>query len=198
MAEQSQARRPEGVLRTLRYRSRHLGGRLATIVLLTISIATAFDQERRKRERLAIVVAAYCSIIVSFAGVYYAMASNADLHDGEDAQFVFVDQAYDTMIHRAEKEAGLPEGQHVRRQPRNLRAFSGLPKLYYSGEDGVRPVNLVTRLTVMADCLHYSIVTISTTGFGDIVPRVWYATFATDVEILMGIALLVLALNASR
>jgi hypothetical protein len=45
------------------------------------------------------------------------------------------------------------------------------------------------------DCLHFSIATLSTVGFGDMYPTTWYSKLAVDVEILMGLGLTVLTVG---
>ncbi|HEY4574481.1 MAG TPA: potassium channel family protein, partial [Thermoanaerobaculia bacterium] len=51
------------------------------------------------------------------------------------------------------------------------------------------------RLAVWFDCLHFSTVTIATLGYGDIIPKTWYAKLAADLEVLMGIVFVSLSLG---
>jgi len=173
-------------------------GALALLGLIAVCLTVAFDMKLPRRSRLLVVVAAYACVTLSFGGVYYAMAVFADYKDSIETLSAITSARAIEGVHTGERWLGLPESQLVSRQARNLRAFSGLPRLYSEQEKGVGVVDTWTRVMVMGDCLHYSLVTISTTGFGDIVPRLWYATLATDLEIVLGIVLLVVALNASR
>jgi hypothetical protein len=45
------------------------------------------------------------------------------------------------------------------------------------------------------DCFHYSVVTGSTVGFGDIHPARWYAKLMTDLQILLSLGLTVLGVS---
>jgi hypothetical protein len=45
------------------------------------------------------------------------------------------------------------------------------------------------------DCFHYSLVTSSTVGFGDITPVRWYAKLLTDSQILLSLGLTVLGVS---
>ncbi len=45
------------------------------------------------------------------------------------------------------------------------------------------------------DCLHYSVVTTTTLGFGDITPAQWYTKLLTDVQVLTGLAIAVVGIG---
>ena len=47
----------------------------------------------------------------------------------------------------------------------------------------------------IVDCLHFSVETLSTVGYGDITPVTWYAKLAVDVQILMGLGITVLTVG---
>jgi hypothetical protein len=47
----------------------------------------------------------------------------------------------------------------------------------------------------IVDCVHFSIATLSTVGFGDMYPTTWYSKLAVDVEILMGLGLTILTVG---
>ena len=47
---------------------------------------------------------------------------------------------------------------------------------------------------VLLDCLHLSVMTIATVGYGNVAPSSWEAKLATDAEALTGTGLLVVAL----
>jgi hypothetical protein len=47
---------------------------------------------------------------------------------------------------------------------------------------------------VYGDCLHFSIITIATVGYGDISPNQWYSKWASDIEVLSGVAIFGLAI----
>ena len=51
------------------------------------------------------------------------------------------------------------------------------------------------RFEIFADCLHFSVITMTTVGYGDITPRVWQAKLAADTQALSGVLLFVVALG---
>lgn len=50
-------------------------------------------------------------------------------------------------------------------------------------------------LETYIDCFHYSVVTITTLGFGDMHPIRWYTKLVTDFEVLIGIAVTVISIG---
>jgi hypothetical protein len=45
------------------------------------------------------------------------------------------------------------------------------------------------------DCVHFSVVTLSTVGYGDTYPVLWYSKLVVDIEILMGLGITVLTVG---
>lgn len=68
-------------------------------------------------------------------------------------------------------------------------------------ESARRPVTEVVKFNidnvapVFFDCLHFSIVTLATVGFGDIVPRTWLAKLLVDLEIFSGMVFIVIGIG---
>jgi hypothetical protein len=50
-------------------------------------------------------------------------------------------------------------------------------------------------LEVTLDCLHLSVITITTVGYGNVAPSSWYAKLASNIEALTGTVLFVVALG---
>jgi Ion channel len=63
-----------------------------------------------------------------------------------------------------------------------------------SGIEG-RRISMARIGLAYMDCFHYSVVTGSTVGFGDIHPTRWYTKLLTDVQILLSLGLTVLAVS---
>ena len=47
----------------------------------------------------------------------------------------------------------------------------------------------------VVDCLHFSVMTLSTVGYGDIYPTAWYSKLIVDVEILLGLGINILTIG---
>jgi hypothetical protein len=70
------------------------------------------------------------------------------------------------------------------------------PLQYFIEAGGVgRRITWRTLALSYADCFHYSVVTGSTVGFGDIHPTRWYAKLLTDLQILSSLGLTVLGVS---
>ncbi|MFQ6026284.1 MAG: ion channel [Dehalococcoidia bacterium] len=162
---------------------------------------------------LFIILASYFSIILIFAGLYYSMSVITDLDDAAGKYHGYQGQ------HR--RIGWEPDYQYQLIQDRN--AFRDISTRFWSGpdwpytEEGYRrraspaPLDAVVSATerpfdrvvrfqpgsrvAFFDYLHISVVTITSLGWGDVAPRRWYAKLATDVEVLIGLVLFVVALG---
>ena len=108
--------------------------------------------------------------------------------------------------------------------PRNGRAFNGIDSRLWGTVDDFIPTGIYVNIesdnlddyrarlaqwphetvvlfhhssigAVISDCLDFSIMTITTVGYGNITPATWYAKRAAEVESLTGTVLLVVALG---
>ena len=72
-------------------------------------------------------------------------------------------------------------------------AFCGIKKL----PNGLMPIGAYSQelFLIFVDCFHYSVVTITTLGFGDITPKAWYTKLITDLEVLLGVAIVSVAIG---
>jgi len=63
--------------------------------------------------------------------------------------------------------------------------------------DAPRPRRMSLRRIALAyvDCFHYSVVTGSTVGYGDVIPVRWYAKLMADCQILLSLGLTVLGVS---
>lgn len=180
------------------------------LCLILYALLHSFRRHER-RELLATIVCSYFSLILVFAGVYYSIAVAGDLEDAQDKY------AY----YRAVGANLPPDGATRVWRLADQRAFRGIDSRLWSGVDWVpsRFVGVVTlpvedliaaarrpiedviefqpdaRPTVLGDCLYFSVVTMTTLGFGDITPQLWYAKMAVASQSLSSMVLFVLALG---
>ena len=69
--------------------------------------------------------------------------------------------------------------------------FKGIQSFWEQSPIGPPMLNWPHVLLAIVDCLHLSVETLSTVGYGDIVPTTWFAKLAIDVEILLGLGITV-------
>jgi energy-converting hydrogenase Eha subunit C len=183
-----------------------------TMTVVVGSVGSAF-RHRDPQLLLLAAIAAYFSVMVVFASMYYEMAFAADLSDA-----VFKYNRY-----RADALAGVTGPRYSDR-----RALAGIERRFWSGVDwpvepgrypgglppyvpsvttaqmranALRPLNAVVQfipeasLAIFGDCLHLSVTTMTTVGYGDIVPRSLGARFATDSEAVCNTLLLIFGLG---
>jgi hypothetical protein len=74
--------------------------------------------------------------------------------------------------------------------------FHGVHSAWGEHVDG-RPVPLDFNNFFLSavDCLHFSVMTLSTVGYGDIYPTAWYSKLIVDLEILLGLGISILTIG---
>jgi hypothetical protein len=94
----------------------------------------------------------------------------------------------------------------------NVRAFEGihspwgtvkagvevrdrLGNLIYTQPDDKAGITLEDALLTVVDCFHFSTVTITTVGYGDMRPVTWYAKLLVDSEIFLGLGVVALGIG---
>jgi hypothetical protein len=176
--------------------------------LITTGVLRGFRPQSRGRMLLSIATS-YVALIVVFAGFNYVLCAI-----GDKAQTVAVARQYARwVVDKTQQPTSI-----------DLRAFRGVESLWTgvdaylpnSGLDGWKPDDYLnafnaaaaagptsieptfkpeSRLAAFLDCVHFSIATMTTTGYGDIVPNQFYSKLAADVQILAGVAVVVFALG---
>ena len=73
--------------------------------------------------------------------------------------------------------------------------FHGMPSMWDFHDAGPMSIDWHNFFLVVVDCLHFSVETLSTVGYGDIVPVTWLAKMAVDIQVLMGLGITVLAVG---
>lgn len=58
-----------------------------------------------------------------------------------------------------------------------------------------RTLDLANLRDSIVDVFHFSIVTVSTLGYGDMLPKTWYAKLLVDAQVVCGIGLIILAIG---
>jgi hypothetical protein len=187
---------------------------VVTISVVVGAIASAF---RRGDERavLTTVVVAYFSLILVFASIYFVASFVGDY---ESASFtyhaykrealaglqapVIIEQqrALGGVVNRFWSgvdwpqtdgmfPGGLPPGSYAV-DPAEMRKIAGMHSL----AETVRFLP-ESRYSIFGDCLHLSVITMTTVGYGDVWPRSLAARIAADIEALCYTILLIFAVG---
>lgn len=181
-----------------------------------VRLALRLSFRREGPRRLIVTIAtSYVVLSVSFASVYYALAAGGDYRDAE--------LSYDFYaLQREQIENG--ERVQALHRAGNERAFSGIRERLWLGveefavaelgfeadfdpadyaavtkadrKDVVRfCAGLRPRLIVFFDCMHLSVATMTTLGYGNVSPRISSARICSDIQVLSSGLLVLVALG---
>lgn len=177
---------------------------VAVVLVIAFALVASFQRRESPRKSIITIVVAYATLILSFASIYYVLAA---ISDYDDAAAKVVEYSANA---RTSDPGDVPYS--------DIRAFKGIDERLWSGVDWLPDVsnnrhysvremreaarrNEIVRFlpderaAVFFQCLHLSIATITSTGYGDIVPSRPISRFFTDIEMLSGTSLLVVALG---
>jgi hypothetical protein len=186
---------------------------IAFLVPVTVSIVGIVRAFRRgeRPELLWIIIGTYIALTLCFASIYYSLVTLADYSNEEEKEIFYRAVAAVRVID--------PEQRIMRYE--DDRAFRGIdcklwngmdeqiPHYGWSTEPSVDELCRVvahnerdftrfepqSRVPVLLDCIHLSIMTMTTVGYGDITPRSQVAKIATDAQALSAQSLFVVALG---
>lgn len=186
-----------------------------TLLLLTAglylsvrAVIRVFQPHYRSRLLLTIITS-YAAVILIFAGTYYVFCALSD-----ESQAHAIRSTYDNWIKQSEEDRADKQPASIDRRafksPESPWSVGGIDLNTWDKQDysrafweasGSRKSELALgydgdkRLVTLLDCLHFSVVTMTTTGYGDITPTRLYSKLTADLQILFGLAILVVALG---
>jgi len=185
-------------------------------VVCVISLLKAFNLHLPHTDRLAMVIASYAFLILGFSGYYYLACYLADFQDAQIKYSYYHDQvlsgglvketwpnADDWRAFRG-IEAHFFSTVDWRSKSLNYWYFPygrkvsspiELSQIASRSEEDVVRFQPAMRWPIFLDCLHFSISTMTTLGYGDIVPSRFVTKGAADVQVLSSISLFVVALG---
>lgn len=201
-----------------------VGSILLPAFVVAYALVSAF-RRRSRSQALRVILFAYLSILLSFTGIYYSMSVVGDLREADDAFIYYQHAAtrlaegryrqvprrvadsrafhgMDRSPWKGLEEEARPFYMHrdaeipveflleAARQYGDYGDFSSAQHRYFAPKFDPQ-----ARLPLLADCLHLSVVTMATLGYGDISPQRWYSKLATDLQVLAGQVLFVVALG---
>ncbi|ABL65401.1 potassium channel family protein [Chlorobium phaeobacteroides] len=165
--------------------------------------------------QLGSVLLSYLSVIIVFSGFYYFQSSINDLSDSiEEYRY------YEKLRTPAMTNNVTAYGASLHRQA-SRRAFHGVSKRMWKGvgdkvknwpdDAGQPPVDKLVeasrlpirdivlfdhtaKFSIFLDCLYFSAVTITSTGFGDIVPLSRFNKIIVSLESISGVVLIAIGI----
>ena len=178
------------------------------------SLYYAFRVTRSPFAQARLIIITYFVLIAVFAGFYFSMQFMGDYNFATGQYLYYRFAGEDLRRGRIETVNSYPQDPH---------AITGVTDHLWSTLDDQVPLddyrglenleryraNLATESNfydvvafrqkaiwpVIGDCFHLSVMTMTSVGYGNIAPRMWYAKLATDVEALTGVVLFVVALG---
>ncbi|MEB3157572.1 MAG: potassium channel family protein [Cyanobacteriota bacterium] len=192
---------------------------------IALYAARAAFRRRAAMEGLLVIFSGYMAVLISFAGVYYSFNVISDYHEARDIADFYVhaathldngslqklpqrvrdEKAFSGMRHSTwtsladearpafwHPSAQVSEGLMLQAARRHGPWQEGSSKDNTPFQPAFRPEE---RLPSLLQCLHFSVVTMATVGYGDVNPHKWYSQVAVDMQILIGQILVVFALG---
>lgn len=193
-------------------------GPLSGISITIYEIYKCFKERSSFKKGLFQIILAYFTIIFTFASIYYFQIF---LGDYTDAISKYYSYNYLTIEGNEERETYYIV---TNEKLPNLRAFSNFRKRFFTGVDYMPMENVYliyeepftekiinnskiedidsiitfipqNRILLYFDSLYYSIITLSTVGFGDVAPMQWYSKLAVSLQVIIGQFFLVLTIG---
>ena len=185
---------------------------LLLLITLILLIAKCFDKKTDRKINLLFILYSYISIVLMFASIYFFVTFVSDFRDAKEKYWHLRDSG-NVVAKNSSYENKFNSINRLSFTGMNDRLWSGVDypmddissfdedilsyKIRLSQEELEKVVRYIPQnsLKVYLDCIHFSIATITTTGYGDITPRTWFAKFTANVETIIGQVLTVLALG---
>jgi hypothetical protein len=192
---------------------------------IAVHAARAAFRRRAALEGLLVIFTGYMAVLISFAGIYYSFNVVSDYHEARDRADFYVhaashldDGSLRQVPERVRKENAFIGMRHStwtdladEARPafwhpsakvsedfllEAARRYGPWRQDVSKDKRGFRPrFKGEERLPSLLQCLHFSVVTMATVGYGDVNPNQWYSQLAVDMQILIGQILVVFALG---
>lgn len=123
-------------------------------------------------------------MLISFASLYFSL------------QLIF---EYSYVFNEALIQNGTVQEREVIRLPLSRRE----PPVWVYEKSPLNPTAKITLtprslgavLELAVDCFHFSTVTATTLGYGDILPNLWYTKLLADLQCLLGISIITISIG---
>ncbi len=192
------------------------------VPIISVSIAIyeiflCFKKRLSFRQGIKQLIVAYLTIIFVFTSIYYFQNFYGDYNDSISQYYSY------KYLQIAGNEDKLEFYINNNTKLPSQRSFSNFRHRFYSGVDYMYNDNIYliyteenlkeiiknsngdidkvvkfipkNRKLIYFDSLYYSIITLSTVGFGDIAPLTWYSKIAVSLEVIIGQFFLLLTIG---
>ncbi len=192
----------------------------ALLAALAIPLATVFlalnrvFKPQEKRVHLVIILLSYLSLILCFGGSYYTMSAFSDRVDARekhayyDSKSNYLDSSGKIVVRKDSRAfsgintrlwSGVDWPDYKGNQLRNTdRSPVSAPDMIQTAKkplDNISNFQYDARLSVFSSTLYFSVVNMTTLGFGDITPKTWFARLASNIQVLTGLILFYFGLS---
>lgn len=182
---------------------------LLTLILL---ISKCFDKKSARNTNLLFILYSYISIVLMFSSIYFFVTFISDFRDARE-KYWNLHYNQEVVVPGSSAESIFNNINRLSFNGMNDRLWSGVDypmhdisaldkdllsyKVRLAKNDFEKVVRYMPEnsLKVYLDCIHFSIATITTTGYGDITPRTWFSRLVANSETIIGQLLSVLALG---
>ncbi|MFN9623338.1 MAG: potassium channel family protein [Cyanobacteriota bacterium] len=188
---------------------------------IALYAARAAFRRRAAKEGLLVIFTGYMAVLISFAGIYYSFNVISDYHESRDFADFYIhasthlDAGWQKQVPRRVGDqkafAGMRystwSGLEEEARPAFLHPSAAVNEEqllaaarrygpWPGGNESFTPkFKPAERLPSLLQCLHFSVVTMATVGYGDVHPNQWYSQLAVDMQIVIGQILVVFALG---
>lgn len=190
------------------------------LAALVIPMSTVFlalkgvFRPQEKRKHILIILLSYLSIIFCFGGAYYTMSAFSDRIDARDKHMYYEQKAnyigpFGKVVIRKDSRAfagintrfwsGVDWPDYKRNQLRDEQrspvSAADMIKEAKKPLDKISKFQYDARASVFSATLYFSVVNMTTLGFGDITPQTWFARIAANIQVLTGLILFYFGLS---
>jgi hypothetical protein len=189
---------------------------LSVILTVILCMTAPFNIRVSWQKRVSLIIVGYSGMILSYSGVYFCLKAIGDYNQAASTNITFESIpafseisawkqfSREDVIRKIDEENRSFKGMGsslflaIHEDPINLigadrRFLTGqeIIQLAHNHEEQRPRMDRDAALGVWIDCLHFSIVTAATVGYGDIVPVSSFTKLITDSQILASMAIIV-------
>ncbi|HEB13142.1 MAG TPA: two pore domain potassium channel family protein [Actinobacteria bacterium] len=193
---------------------------ISLLVALAIPLVTVFlalnrvFKPQEKRKHLVVILLSYLSLILCFGGSYYTMSAFSDRIDAREKHTYYESKAnyrdsFGKIVVRKDSRAfsginsrlwsGVDwpdyKGNQLRNTYRSPVSARDMIQAAKQPLDNISNFQYDARFNVFSSTLYFSVVNMTTLGFGDITPTTWFTRLTSNIQVLTGLILFYFGLS---